>query len=98
GTVGLRLLELEPFQLPDAFHEALARDGDRAGFARAVTGFTRAFTEPSLAAGLDPARPPQERAELLDALYERLQARAERRPDGVRGDWRVAAMLSARPA
>ena len=48
GTVGLELLEQDEAQLPDPFRAALARDGDRAGFAQAVASFARAFTEPSL--------------------------------------------------
>ena len=98
GAVGLELLEQEAVQLPDGFRAALDRDGDRAAFARSVEGFVRAFTEPSLAAGLDADRAPAERAGLLDALYARVRARAERRPDDVRADWRVVVLRLARPA
>ena len=98
GAVRLELLELGEAQLPDPFRAALARDGDRAGFARSVAGFVRAFTEPSLVAGLDPGRPPAEREQLMDALYEDVRSRAERRPDDVRADWRVALLRVGKPA
>jgi hypothetical protein len=98
GTLALELLELEEAQLPDQFQASLARDGDRSAFAEAVTGFLRAFTEPSLASGLDPDRTPAERAQLMDALYEDVRSRAELRPDDVRADWRVAILRIRKPA
>jgi hypothetical protein len=98
GAVGLELLEQDAVQLPDGFRAALDRDGDRAAFARSVEGFVRAFTEPSLVAGLDADRAPAERAGLMDALYARVRGRAQRRPDDVRADWRVVLLRLARPA
>ena len=98
GAVALELLEQDAAQLPDPFRAALARDGDRATFARSVEGFVRAFSEPSLMAGLDPDRTPADRARLADALYGRVRARAERDPDDVEADWRVVVMRLSRPA
>ncbi|HEX2507964.1 MAG TPA: hypothetical protein VHK23_06555 [Miltoncostaeaceae bacterium] len=98
GAVALELVELEASQLPDRFLAALERDGDREAFAAAVTGFVRAFTEPSLLAALDPGRDPAERRRIGDELYERVRARAAARPEDVRADWRVVAMRIRRPA
>ena len=89
GAVGLELVELEPSQLPDRFLAALDADGDRDAFAAAVTGFVRAFTEPSLLAGLDPGRDPADRRRIGDELYERVLARGVARPEEARADWRV---------
>lgn len=98
AAVGLVLLEQDAVQLPDQFRAALDRDGDRAAFARSVEGFVRAFTEPSLVAGLDPDRAPAERAGLIDELYARVRTRAERRPEDVEADWPVVVMRLARLA
>jgi hypothetical protein len=98
GSTGLELLEQDAAQLRDPFRAALERDGDRDAFANAVTGFVRAFTEPSLLAGLDPGRPEADRAAIGDELYERVRARARRSPDDVRADWRVVALRLSRPA
>jgi hypothetical protein len=97
GSVGLELLELEEAQLPDSFRASLDEGGDRAAFARQVTGFVRAFTEPSLVSGLDERRTLAERAGLMDALYEAVRFRAERQPGDVEACWRVVVLRLARP-
>jgi SAM dependent carboxyl methyltransferase len=72
----LELRELHLAPVPNPATLGYRRDGDAARLARDFTGFFRAFSEPSLAAGLGADRA------ALDELYRRLGAQIERDADG----------------
>ncbi len=64
GALGLTLLESELDFAPDAYLAAYREDHDARKFGAAVSGFLRAFTEPSLFAGLN--RAPGARSTIAD--------------------------------
>jgi hypothetical protein len=65
-------------EIPVPFNTALAETGDRATWARDYTGFMRAFTEPSVADALGDE---PEKEKILDAIYQRVEARFLAEPD-----------------
>jgi hypothetical protein len=91
---GLTLLERDLVEVPDAYLAAYHDDGDAAKFADAVSGFVRAFTEPSLFGDLD--RAPDERAAIIDRVYARVRAEAAADPDAFETVWRVALLRIGR--
>ena len=93
---GLTLLEhaLEP--VPDHYLQAYRADGDAGAFADAVTGFLRAFTEPSLFETLD--RPPADRTKAADAVYRRVHDELAQHPERFETIWHVALLRIARAA
>lgn len=93
----LALMEHATATLPDVFLTRHAQHGDAARLADEATAFVRAFTEPSLLAGLDPGRDPGERAHIAGRLFDGVHARALADPECVRADWRVMAMRLLKP-
>jgi hypothetical protein len=87
-TLGERLellgQNVEPVESP--FVAAYRKDGDAAAFARGFTGFFRAFSEPSLEAGLAAT------GSALDELYRRLESRVEEEADAF--DFQVNALTA----
>lgn len=69
GRLELKEMQIAPVENPAA--AAYRKDGDAAGFARDFTAFFRAFSEPSLEAGLAAS------GEALEELYKRLRSRLE---------------------
>jgi hypothetical protein len=94
--VGLVLLEQSLHALPDQYLAAYRSSGDAATFGDAVSGFLRAFTEPSLFAGLD--RPDADRQAIADHVYEQVRERAVADPAAMETVWHVAVLRIARPA
>ena len=93
----LALMEHRTATLPDVFLTHFGQHGDAARLADEATAFVRAFSEPSLLAGLDPGRDPADRARIGGLLFERVHARALAHPECMRADWRVMAMRLLRP-
>jgi hypothetical protein len=87
-TAGLALLEQDLVAVPDAYLAAYRDDGDAGEFADAVSGFLRAFTEPSIFGDLD--RPAAERAAIADRVYARVRAEAAADPVAFETIWHVA--------
>ena len=87
-AAGVTLLEQELVAVPDAYLAAYRDDGDAARFADAVSGFVRAFTEPSLFGDLD--RPAEQRAAIVDRVYARVRAEAIADPEAFETIWHVA--------
>jgi hypothetical protein len=82
--------------LADPFFVAYERSKDAGAFADAISGFLRAFTEPSLFGTLD--RPPAERSAIADAVYATVRDRAAEDPPSVATSWRVALLRIVRRA
>jgi hypothetical protein len=93
--LGLTLTEAELRTLPDQYLAAYRATGDAAAFGDAVSGFLRAFTEPSLFAGLD--RADADRIALVDRVYGAVRDRAIADPDAMETTWHVAVLRIARP-
>jgi hypothetical protein len=91
---GLVLLEHSMHALPDQYLAAFRASGDAAAFGDAVSGFLRAFTEPSLFAGLD--RPEAERRVVADRVYGQVRDRAAADPTAMETTWHVAVLRIAR--
>lgn len=93
----LALVEHESATVPDVFLARFAEHGDARRLADEATAFVRAFTEPSLIAGIDPDRSEAARTRIADLLYDGVHARAVADPESVRADWRVVALRLRRP-
>jgi hypothetical protein len=94
ADAGLTLLEQGVESVPDQYLLAYRGDGDAAAFADSVSGFLRAFTEPSLFETLD--RPAAERTALADAAYTRVRAALADDPPRYETVWRVALLRIAK--
>jgi hypothetical protein len=84
----------QALEVPAPFVVEFRRSGDVAAYARAYTGFLRAFSEPVVQASL---KQPDEDVGTVDRLYERVRARLLAEPE--RYAWRyilVAALLTRR--
>jgi hypothetical protein len=84
----------QALEVPTPFVVEFRRNGDVAAYARAYTGFLRAFTEPVVRASL---KQPEEDVGTVNRLYERIRARLLAEPE--RYLWRyivVAALLTRR--
>jgi hypothetical protein len=92
---GLVLEESELHTLPDQYLAAYRESGDAAAFGDAVSGFLRAFTEPSLFGGLD--RPEEERTAIADRVYAAVRDRAVADPPALETTWHVAVLRISRP-
>jgi hypothetical protein len=90
---GLTLEEDSLAEVPDAYLAAFRASGDAAAFADAVSGFLRAFTEPSLFESLD--RPPGERATIAAAVYSDVRDQLAAAPESFETVWRVALLRIA---
>ena len=95
-ALGLTLLESEVDLAPDAYLAAYRDDHDAHTFGTAVSGFLRAFTEPSLFAGLN--RAPGARSTVADRVYARVAETATADPEAMETLWHVAVLRIARPA
>jgi hypothetical protein len=96
GAFGLTLLESDLDFAHDAYLVAYREDHDAQKFGAAVSGFLRAFTEPSLFAGL--ARAPGARTAIADRVYARVAAAATADPEAMETLWHVAVLRIAKPA
>jgi hypothetical protein len=65
-------------EVPTPFFVEFQRRGDAAAYARAYTGFLRAFSEPVVKAAL---RQPEREGATVECLYERIQARLRAEPE-----------------
>lgn len=85
----LDLLDLTVTPVPNPIAERFHRDGDAAAFASGLTGFFRAFSEPSLTEGLalDPAATKE--------LYGRVASRVRAAADDIRFDVTAATIVAA---
>jgi hypothetical protein len=89
-TDGLELLEHSLAALPDQYLPQFRASGDAGAFADSVTGFLRAFTEPSLFETLE--RPADERTAIADAVYGDVRSRLAADPDAFETTWHVVSM------
>ncbi len=90
----LELAEHSLQVLADPFIAQYEQSNDAQAFAEAITGFLRAFTEPSLFGTLD--RPPAERNSVADSVYADVHDRAANEPNAVATSWRVALLRIVR--
>jgi hypothetical protein len=93
-ALGLVLEESELRSLPDQYLAAYRASGDATAFGEAVSTFLRAFTEPSLFAGLD--RAAEERVAIADRVYAAVRDRAATDPPALETTWHVAVLRIAR--
>ena len=93
-ALGLDLVEQGMDTLPDQYLADWRTSGNADSFGEAVSGFLRAFTEPSLFETLD--RPEAERAALADRVYEAVRARATADPAAMETTWHVAVLRVAK--
>lgn len=93
-TASLELAEHSLQILADPFIAHYEQSNDAQAFADAITGFLRAFTEPSLFGSLD--RPATERTSIADSVYAAVRARAAEDPGAVATSWRVALLRIVR--
>jgi hypothetical protein len=93
--LGLTLLESELDFAPDAYLAAYREDHDAQKFGTAVSGFLRAFTEPSLFGGL--ARAAGAASTIANRVYARVAEAAAADPEAVETLWHVAVLRIAKP-
>ena len=79
---GLRLERAETRVVPCPFAAEFRRKGDAAAFAKAYIPTLRSWTESTFFAGLDPARPLEERRRIIDGYYARYEQRVREVPEG----------------
>jgi len=91
-----QLLESELDFAPDAYLAAYREDHDARKFGAAVSGFLRAFTEPSLFNGL--ARAAGATSTIADRVYARVAEAAAADPEAMETLWHVAVLRIAKPA
>ncbi|KMW60197.1 S-adenosyl-L-methionine:salicylic acid carboxyl methyltransferase [Candidatus Rhodobacter oscarellae] len=95
---GLRLEHVEARVVRCPFEQDFTeRHGDAAAFAEAYIPTLRSWSEPTFAAGLDSARPEEERADILNAFYAGYQSLVAAEPEGHAMDY-VHIYLVARKA
>ena len=92
---GLTLLEAELDSAPDTYLAAYREDHDPQKFGAAVSGFLRAFTEPSLFGSI--ARAPGARSSIADRVYARVAESAAAHPEAMETRWHVAVLRIAKP-
>jgi hypothetical protein len=93
-VAGLALLEQDFVTVPDAYLATYRDDGDAERFADAVSGFVRAFTEPSVFGDLD--RAPGVRDQIVDRVYARVRTEAAADPEAFETRWHVALLRISR--
>jgi hypothetical protein len=81
-AAGLRLEHVETRVVACPYARAFAEHGDADRFAREYIPTLRSWSETSFAAGLDPTRPVEERAAILDRFYDSYEASVRAAPDG----------------
>jgi hypothetical protein len=80
-------------EVPTPFVVEFRRNGNVAAYAEAYTGFLRAVSEPVAIAAL---KQPAKKAELVDALYERIRARLLDEPERYLWHYVMVAVLLTR--
>jgi hypothetical protein len=95
GGLGLTLLESELDFAPDAYLAAYREDHDAQKFGAAVSGFLRAFTEPSLFGGL--VRAAGATTTIANRVYARVAEAAAADPEAMETLWHVAVLRIAKP-
>jgi hypothetical protein len=93
--LGLTLLESELDFAPDAYLAAYREDHDAQKFGAAVSGFLRAFTEPSLFGGL--VRAAGATTTIANRVYARVAGAAAADPEAMETLWHVAVLRIAKP-
>ena len=93
---GLRLERAETRVVPCPFAAEFRRKGDAAAFAKAYIPTLRSWTESSFFAGLDPARPMEERRRIIDGYYADYERRVRQAPEGHGMDYVHAYLTIAR--
>ncbi len=80
---GLRLEHVESRVVRCPFEQDFTENGrDPVDFARDYIPTLRSWSEPTFANGLNPDRPPEKRAEIIDMFYQRYQDRVAEAPEG----------------
>jgi hypothetical protein len=82
SRAGLELVRSFTRVTPCPYAADFARQGDAAAFAKAYIPTLRSWSESTFAGALDPARPPAERAALVDRFYDSYEADVARDPVG----------------
>jgi hypothetical protein len=82
NKAGLRLERAETRVVPCPFAAEFRRKGDAAAFAEAYIPTLRSWTESTFFAGLDPARPMEERRRIIDGYYAAYERRVREAPEG----------------
>lgn len=77
------LIGAEDVTLDDPLALAFAADGDRDAAADRYCGFVRAWTEPPIAAALDPARDAPARLRVIAEFFRRYRVRVAADPEAV---------------
>jgi hypothetical protein len=93
--LGLTLLESELDFAPDAYLAVYREDHDAQKFGAAVSGFLRAFTEPSLFGGL--VRAAGATTTIANRVYARVAGAAAADPEAMETLWHVAVLRIAKP-
>jgi len=87
SKAGLRLEHISTIVTSCPYAEEFLVHRDAAAFAEAYVPTLRSWSETVFAGALDPSRPPEERAAILDAFYGAYEADVAREPDGHRMDY-----------
>ncbi len=95
---GLRIEHVETRIVPCPYASAFAEHGDAARFAREYIPTLRSWSETCFAAGLDPSRPLEERAAILDHFYDSYEALVRAAPEGHGMDYVHCYLVAAKSA
>jgi hypothetical protein len=87
SRAGLALESCFTMLTPCPYAEAFREHGDPKAFAKAYVPTLRSWSETVFAGALDPARPPEERAAIIDDFYAAYEAEVASAPDGHRMDY-----------
>ncbi len=92
----LELEESSQTDLADPLWASYEQSGDVAAYAKGVADFLRAFSEPSLFAGIAAQRSPQAAAELAHEFYGRVAEAVAKQPADARCTWRLVLLRVAK--
>ncbi len=90
------LQEHSQTDLADPLWASYERSDDVAAYAKGVADFLRAFSEPSLFAGVAAERSAQAAAKLADEFFGRVAKAVAKRPEEARCDWRLVLLRVAK--
>jgi hypothetical protein len=90
------LLEHSQTDLADPPWAGYERSGDVSAYAKGVAEFLRAFSEPSLFAGIAAGQSPQATAKLADEFYGRVAEAVAKQPAQARCNWRLVLLRLAK--
>jgi hypothetical protein len=93
---GLRLERAETRVVPCPFAAEFRRKGDAAAFAKTYIPTLRSWTESTFFAGLDKARPVEDRRRIIDGYYADYEQRVRQTPEGHGMDYVHAYLTIAR--